>query len=146
MWVYKTGNNANGSRLWGRNGDVYDGIITAIDASGNLISYGSSSNTGWDLWQASNIVAVPNNVWKWIVFQRRGGTIDCYFHGVLYNVTSSLWTPNLMSNTAYDQVIGGQAGTNKSHNGYIDEVRITKGVARYSGATITVPTSSFPNP
>lgn len=32
-----------------------------------------------------------------------------------------------------------------SYRGYIDEFRITKGVARYSGASISVPTSPFPN-
>jgi hypothetical protein len=30
-------------------------------------------------------------------------------------------------------------------NGYIDEMRITKGVARYTGATLTVPTNQFPD-
>ena len=30
-------------------------------------------------------------------------------------------------------------------SGYIDDVRITTGVARYTGATLTVPTAAFPS-
>lgn len=146
MWVYKTANNPNASRLWSTNGDYYDGISISIDASGNLVAYGSSNNASWNLFSAASIVAVPNGAWKWIVFQRTGGTLDCYFHGTRYTITTGLSTIALMTQTALAHVIGGQAGINRSLNGYVDEVRVTKGVARYSGATITVPSAPFPNP
>jgi hypothetical protein len=42
--------------------------------------------------------------------------------------------------------ISGQLnGAYKIDGGYMDEIRITKGVARYTGATYTVPTEAFPD-
>jgi hypothetical protein len=41
-------------------------------------------------------------------------------------------------------VIGSSGSTAEAWNGYIDDLRITKGHARYTGSTITVPTAAFP--
>ena len=40
--------------------------------------------------------------------------------------------------------IGGYYSTSYLWNGYVDDIRITKGVARYSSA-FTPPTSAYPN-
>lgn len=45
-------------------------------------------------------------------------------------------------------VLGGRfaavSGDFRSHNGYLDEVRITKGAARYDGSNFTPPSAAFP--
>jgi hypothetical protein len=40
--------------------------------------------------------------------------------------------------------IGADVSGGSGLNAYLDDIRITKGYARYTGSTLTVPTASFP--
>lgn len=79
----------------------------------------------------------PVGTWTHAVFERSGSDLRGYVNGTM--VAKSAGTPSGM--------IG--PGSNSLHIGehacYIDEVRITKGLARYnSDSGYTVPTSAFP--
>ena len=83
------------------------------------------------------------NAWNHIAFVRNSGVLRIYLNGV--GGTAVAFTNNL-TNTA-TITIGSRAGgqNNYDYAGNMDEIRITKGVARYTGATFTVPTQEFPN-
>lgn len=79
------------------------------------------------------------NTQKHVVMQRRGSNIEAWVDGVLTNTVS---VPSL--NLAGSQTTIGSNFQTQYFHGNIDEVRVTKGVARYVGA-FTPPASAFPD-
>jgi YD repeat-containing protein len=144
MWIYKLGNNSNTSRLWNPEGDLYADANLGIDANGKLVSYGSSTGTSWNAWAFATGIAIPDGVWKHVALVRAGGTVTLYVDGMGTALTTTLGTTSLFDG-GYTHVVGGQGtGADRAFNGYVDDVRITKGVARYS-ANFTSPSQAFPN-
>jgi YD repeat-containing protein len=142
-FFYKNANNsAYGSRLWNPNGDIYDGAALFIDGSGYLGAFISTNGTSWTH-SLPTIANLANGRWYHVALVRNGGNVYAFLDGVRYTVTTSLGTAGLYAATA-PRVIGGQAGTNRALNGYIDEFRITKGVARYVTSFVP-PTQEFPH-
>jgi hypothetical protein len=83
------------------------------------------------------------NIWRHIALVRTGTStnqVTLYIDGI--NVVSATSAANI---TANNIIVGGLnwAGS-YNMQGYIDELRITKGVARYTG-NFTPQTSAFPN-
>ena len=145
MWIYKLGDNANASRLWNPDGDLYGDISLGIDAAGKLASYGSSTGTSWNAWAFGTGIAIPNGVWKHLALVRSGGTVTLYVDG-----EGTVMTTSLGSAPLYDwggsRIIGGQStGADRPFNGYIDDFRVTKGLARYTGP-FAVPTATYSGP
>lgn len=142
-FLFKTANNPNSSRIWNPNGDFVDGVIAAIDASGNFSVSASTNGSSWT--HSLPVVAnLANGQWYHLAITRSGGSLFAFVDGVKYTVTTTLGTAALSSYTGAGRVIGGQAGTDRALNGFIDEFRITKEVARYT-ANFTPPTQEFLN-
>jgi len=144
MWLYRQGQSANYSRLWGANGDVFHEADISIDPSGVLGCYGTTNGTTWNAWAAASIATIGSNTWTHIALVRNGGTVTMYVNGTGTALTTTLGTTALTTGTggATTRTIGSQAGTDRPYFGYIDEVRVTKGFARYT-ANFTPPTAPF---
>ena len=82
-------------------------------------------------------LSLYHETWYWIVFQREAGTTSVYLNGILQGETVADATNILYFST------GRGAGADPSNYIRIAEHRGTKR-ARYSGATIPVPTAPFP--
>ena len=80
-----------------------------------------------------------NNTWNYVAVCRAGSTLTMYLNGV--NIASITDTTSFISNNS---MIGGVNGGLGPFSGYIYDLRVTKGVARYSGSTMTVPTAPLP--
>lgn len=76
-----------------------------------------------------------------VAIVRNGNVWTVYFDGVS---VASTTTSGTISSTADDFVIGNSGTGSDTFGGYIDEVRVTKGVARYTAA-FTPPTAAFPD-
>lgn len=141
MWIYKVANTSNGSILLGVEGDSKSGIKIGIDPSGNLLTSAWTA-PAWDAWYPGASSAIANGVWKHIALVRSGGTVTRYVDGIGTVLATNLAAIPLVD--AYtNQVVGGQGSAlDRGFNGYIDEVRITKGLARYT-ANFTPPTQAF---
>jgi YD repeat-containing protein len=139
-FLYKNGNNANYSRIWNPDGDIYDGVSMTIDPSGTFGVYLSTTGNSWPYSLA--VANLANGQWYHLALVRSGGSVFAFVNGVKYTVTTSLGASALYSYTASGRVIGGQSGVDRALNGYIDEFRITTGVARYTG-NFTPPTQEF---
>lgn len=103
-----------------------DGRLNAITPSVNSLT--------------ENTVLMVANTWYHVALTRSGTTIKIWVDGVERNTTTN--SENGLSGTSY--VGAGTVGSGSVLNGRIDDLRITKGVCRYT-ATFTPPTAAFPD-
>lgn len=89
---------------------------------------------------SSSILQV--GVWSHIAFVREGGFLRCYIDGVL-NVTNS--TIDIINPSDTQLTLGISDVFILGESVAYDEVRVTKGVARYTGPSFDVPTDPFPD-
>lgn len=82
---------------------------------------------------------LTNNTWYHIAATRSGSSIKCFINGS--QIGSTQTNSSNCSSTSIFAVGFLNSSSPAYFNGYIDDLRITKGVAR----TITVPTAPFPN-
>jgi hypothetical protein len=80
------------------------------------------------------------SVWQHCAFVRSGSTLTCYIDGVAEGST----TYSTAINGSRKLYIAKQPGASRFYKGYIDDLRITKGVARYT-TTFTPPDKALPN-
>lgn len=135
-WVYlSTTGTAKG--IVGK-GASTTGWLVSINSSNQLVfTDGSTATTG--------ATALSATTWYYFAVVRNGtatGNVKIYLNGTA-DATSSgaITTSYTQTNSMY--VGADRTGTN-AMNGYIDDLRITNGVARYT-ANFTPPTSAFPN-
>jgi hypothetical protein len=87
---------------------------------------------------------IPLNTWTHVTFTRSGSTMRLFINGVL---DASATVANNFSDTT-DFLMGKEAyntnNTGATFNGQIDELRVTKGVARYT-ANFTPSDAPFPS-
>jgi uncharacterized repeat protein (TIGR01451 family) len=127
---------------------IYYGWPTA----GQMNWLASSANTGTDISGSNGIAfgAPVMNAWNHFAVVRDAAAqqYNFYLNGVRTYSLSSSKTPFTSSYRVYlgNYPSGSASGfSGAGFAGYMDEVRFTNGVARYSGATYTTPTQAFPN-
>lgn len=90
--------------------------------------------------QDASTTRITTGTWYHIALARSGSTVRLFVDGT--SVGSNTFTTSLTSTLPLN--IGVQGSTNTNYfNGYMDDIRITKGVARYT-TTFTPPTESLP--
>jgi hypothetical protein len=118
----------------GLTGDFAGLVVTK---SGVFVSYNGSS---WAIFAAS-MGTVSDGAWRHIAVVRNGSSLLCFNNGVLQS-TTSITSAIFYKGPA--TIVGKKADNFTAGEAYIDDLRITKGVARYT-ATFTPPTAAFPN-
>lgn len=112
------------------------------------IFYGDGSNSVYGVCiydgayrgSASSGNAIPTATWTHAAIVRNSGTVTIYQNGT--SIYSYSKTTDMTKAGTWWIASDDVGGSNL--NGYIDDLRITKGVARYT-ANFTAPTSAFPN-
>jgi len=138
-WIYSLG--YTGSDQFIATGNVPGSWGFAINGSGSLACDDRGSG-----YINSGSTYIPRNAWTHVAWSHVGGTTSdsLYINGVRVATGSG----RSFSSTSSGSTIGASSGGNFPFNGFISNLRILKGTALYSGATITVPTSlsgSTPN-
>jgi hypothetical protein len=116
-------------------------IALYTNTSGNLAYYLSSNGVNWNIAQAISMGSISINTWYHVALVRNGSTFTPYINGVAGTSTTSSAT---LAASGLPFIIGDVGSAASPFNGYMDEFRITKGVARYT-ANFTVPDKAFPN-
>jgi hypothetical protein len=113
-----------------------------LSSGGNLFCNLYQSTTNNDITFTS---AISTGTWYHVALVRSGTSVSAFLNGVK-NATTRTISGNLNSGLSWPLSIGryGEGGISYDFNGYIDDLRITKGFARYT-ANFTPPTEAFQN-
>jgi hypothetical protein len=135
-WVYALNFTTSGSER-----EIIDFRVSSnVEAAPSLYFYDSQ------IWYKSeNIVRITSgtlsiNTWYHVAVVRFSGITKLYINGQNVGATYTD-TTNYIDGVV--RIFSSYSGTS-TYNGYIDDVRITKGIARYT-ANFTPPTQAFPN-
>jgi hypothetical protein len=137
-WLYKTARDGSGYSV------LFSTSVSSPPANNNQFAYDATTEGSIITAIAGSAVigasgtSVPTNNWCHLAWTRSGSTVRQFVNGTQQgsNGTSSA-TFNI-------SMIGALTTASFEVNGYIDEVRITNGVARYT-ANFTPPTLPFPD-
>jgi hypothetical protein len=138
-WLYlaaaPTGSNAMYITDF-RGGTTNNYTFGVIDNSGNTRLYAYAGSIPAEIRGSTNIAT---GTWYHLAYVNTGSTLTGYLNGV------SQGTMSVSFNQAATNLIVGAryTGAQEYVNGYIDDLRITKGYARYT-SNFTPPTSAFP--
>lgn len=130
-WLYDTA--GTGTRTWLTRGGLSTGYSLFLDGTDNVCV--RINNTTY----TSN-GQVPQNQWTHVAFTRQGNNANIYVGGNL-SLTANIAGFN--NNGNENMYFGANATGGSTFIGYIDELRMTKGVARYT-TNFSVPTAAFP--
>lgn len=144
-WVYL---NAIGARqtiaFINGNASGFAALSFNILANGKLSCAMSETGSTWKFEDITGLgTALSTNTWYHVAVVRNGATITVYLNGSsigTYSLTAA--TTSLMTTYTLNQ-IGVYNTSNYRMNGYIDDLRITRGHARYT-ANFTPPTEALP--
>jgi hypothetical protein len=148
MWVFSAASQSGGALITTRLAGIYSPWelqITSSNKIGLLIQNGSSS--WYQPFGGAPIVGnttIPQNQWTHIAWVCNGANTTVYVNGVADSVLINLNTPILQAHSLPSNIYIGKGGDG-AFNGYIDELRITKGIARYT-ANFVPQTAPFANP
>ena len=144
-WVYPTAYPNTYHTISATRGTIgtVNGWSWNVQNNGTMIVYSNGFT-----YQGTVTGAVPLNAWTHVAFVRSSGNIQIYAGGSA-NKTGSI--ANLANFTIESLWVGttggvatGSGGGGDPFTGYINDLRITKGVARYT-ANFTPPTAPFPD-
>jgi hypothetical protein len=155
-WVCVATRTTNYPLIFGNNRGSFTTDALAITASNSdsasynnkfVVAWGSG---GWSSPSAGNsnllVANATNNsgIWYHFALVRNGTSVKMYRNGI--EVASATVSSGATFNWGYNGTLvggGNWDGAQGYFNGYIDDLRITKGVARYT-SNFTPPTQAFP--
>lgn len=139
MWIYFNTVTANQvlyeTGQLGGSGTRANGFVWYLTSAGRLELSSNGANRG------ASTGTITSGVWSHIALVRSGGVFRYYVNG-----TQDATSITLGSNFTDDLFLMGRLIDSPAFylNAYVDDLRITKGVARYT-ANFTPPVTPFPN-
>jgi hypothetical protein len=122
-------------------GSIFDFRTAGVSQVNILLTFLGSSNLVFFVDGLTRITgaAISVNQWTHVALCKSSGTTRLFINGAQSGVNYS--DANNYTSSAFR--IAGNVSANAFFHGYIDDVRITKGIARYQSA-FTPPTAPFP--
>jgi hypothetical protein len=138
FWLYHTATGNTYANIYGTQQASSATGWFSIRFEGTYGLMGFAANNSSILVASSTL---SSNAWHYVALVRSGtgsNNLKWYLNGVLSGSTT--YTTNIGSGNVAPYEIGSDSTLNRGFGGYIQDLRITKGVAR----TITTPTAAFP--
>ena len=141
MFVYMNSVTGN-HHIIGKYGTEATAPFAIYQSASQIGFYSSSNGTSWNLISNQTFgTGLSTGVWYHLAVSRVGTNWYTFRDGVLIATGSVSGTVRL---NAGDLTIASNNSGAEGFNGYIDEIRLSNGVGRYS-ANFTVPTEAYPN-
>ena len=139
-WEYRTV-STNNKPVLSRNNSQYPPYMIGWSDTGNVYFYSSADGASWNVASAVSMGSIITNSWTHYAVTRQGNTFRTFQNGTQISTFTS--TATLPAGAAA-LLIGVYASLTYFFQGYIDELRITKGYARYT-SNFTPSTTAFSN-
>lgn len=120
-------------------GDNAYAYIVHINSAGHLLAAGTDSLTNSIYNLDGGDISALYNTWAHVALTRHGNVFTLWLNGAS---AATVTNAGVLDNHAYDLMIGGWENVGQNFGGQLDDVRLTKGVARYT-APFTPPTAAF---
>jgi hypothetical protein len=136
-WQYKTSSTTAGvfSRVVNSSSQAYTVLNTSV--------YMSSDNSNWDIANGKTLGADSLNVWEHFAIVRSGNNFYTFKNGVQQDTWTSALA--LYNNSATFAIGRYWNAAGYDFPGYIDEFRVSKGIARWT-SNFTAPSAAYFNP
>jgi hypothetical protein len=138
LWYKKTGSGPNSweqSLIATADPQDYYGVFLGIYSNNPQVLLGYGYEWAFRL----NPIAASEYEWHHLAATRSNGTVYLFIDGNLAGTTSD-WTN--LTNANNGITVGGRSVGSQYFQGYIDDVRVTKGLARYT-SSFTPPQTAF---
>ena len=137
-WEYRTV-STNYKPVLSRNNSSYPPYMIGWSDIGNVYFYSSDNGSSWNVASGVSMGTITTNVWTHYAVTRQGNTFRTFQNGTQISTFTSTAT---LPAGAGALLIGPYASLTYFFQGYIDELRITKGIARYT-SNFTPSTTQF---
>jgi hypothetical protein len=111
-----------------------------LDPAGTLNCFGSTDNASWLFTSLPSSTSLSAGTWYHVAVSDDGVTFRLFINGVL-EASRATWSKT--NSTQLLRLFGGFPSGDREFNGWVDDLRITNGVARYT-SSFTPPTAAFP--
>jgi hypothetical protein len=140
-WEYRTLSSTLSPILSRHSNNYAPYLIGWYDSSVSsaIVMYMSSNGSSWDIASNVSMGVITTNVWTHYAVTRQGNTFRTFQNGIQISTFTSAAT---LPAGVGPLEIGRYEGTYYFKGGYIDELRITKGIARYT-SNFTPSTTQF---
>lgn len=112
-------------------------LIETTDSGSGTLRFRLAGNT------VAETSAISNNTWHRAAMSRVDGTVFSYLDGQLIGSAAVATTHDCL--LTIGTYIDKRGSVSYGWNGYLDELRITRGIGRYSGSSYPLATEPFPN-
>lgn len=136
-WEYRTAKAASQPIASRQYNTTYSPWLIWSDAN-NVVFHSSTNGSSWNVFAGILVGAMENSVWHHFAVTRNGNDWKFFRDGVLNSAQAAAVT--LPANSGQMNI--GLALTNFNYTGYIDEFRISKGIARWT-ANFAPPTAPY---
>jgi hypothetical protein len=136
-WVYLNSNAQTQPLVCIGDSGQSSGIVPYVTNTGKFALFGNNSSL-----LVGTTQTVSASSWVHLAFAREGGTMRLFVNGVQDGSVSNTSNYSNASIRVGSELYNGAQGS--AFNGYIDDLRVTKGVARYT-ANFTPPIAPFPD-
>lgn len=119
-------------KFWIRLETAGMGAYRTFFATGSVFKIYVASTNIVNFWYAAQkpfSTVLSANTWYHIALVRSSGTVSCYLNGIKETKTYSLGT---VADNTEPITVGSDFGGVQSMQGYMDELRFSKGIARYT--------------
>jgi Concanavalin A-like lectin/glucanases superfamily/Glycine rich protein len=146
FWLYPTTTQPTQLRLFTNWTGVSSGWWVIGNNGGGYLGFACYAINSGNTWALPS-TTIALNTWTHYAFVRNGNNMTIYVNGIGNTTTNYFNSTNLdLATNCINIGWSAHSGVGDGYyTGYLDEVRITNTVARYTGASFALATTPFPN-